>query len=102
MFAFILPAESNIKFTDNGLVLWHLMKYGMNDVYITDSNNKNILPGNMKLDTFYNKYLIIDHFKKYSTFAFVCCAIFCCLKKFSDQIPIKSLADIFIYSKLKY
>jgi len=50
-----------------------MFKYGINDFYITDANNRNILPGNIKIDNYWNKYLMISHFKKYSRALFNLC-----------------------------
>jgi hypothetical protein len=65
-FVFITPNDSNIKYTDNGNVPFYIMKYGLDNVYITDATNKNIFYGGNKFDNNYNKYLIANQFKKFS------------------------------------
>ena len=60
---YLSTSESVIDTTTlGGNTLWHIFKYGLDQVYINDSSGRNILNGN-KLSLNYSRFLFSNHFK---------------------------------------
>ena len=58
---FFSSSDNAITNAQNNGYYWHTWRFGINNVYITDSAGRNILNNN-KYDQNYNRYLISNHF----------------------------------------
>jgi hypothetical protein len=66
MMVYFTKPENEIRFSVLGNKFWHIFDVGITDVYVSNSTGSNILPSNIKQDTFLNAYNIQNHFGKYT------------------------------------
>jgi len=58
---FINTPDNNVNFNSLGQNFWHQWRYGINNVFITDSTGRNVLNNN-KFDADYSRFLMGAHF----------------------------------------
>ena len=64
LLAWISPPSNDILFSDNGSVNFHIAKYKMDQVYLTDGNGKNLNSNNVIYDYDYNNFLMSNKFDR--------------------------------------
>jgi hypothetical protein len=66
MFLYFTKPENEIRYTTLGNNFWHIFSVGVKDVWVSNSTGSNVLPSNIKQDTFLNNYNLQNHFGKFN------------------------------------
>jgi hypothetical protein len=62
---YFTKTENDVKYSTYNK-FFHMFDVGINNVWISNSTGSNILPSNIKQDTFLNLYNIVNHFGKFT------------------------------------